>query len=122
MSMNRHIEVEREADVFRVRLKRRQMDELDVHEMADELHTLINAEGCRKLLLSLGPGTPQFLYSLFLAKLVGIRRRLLELQGQLMLTDITPEVMSVFDKCQLDKYFDFAQDRDAAMSALRTPS
>jgi anti-anti-sigma factor len=119
MSKYRHIELEREGDAFCVRLKARKLEELEIHEMADEVHALISAEGCRKLVLSLGPGTPLFLYSLFLAKLVGIRRRILEHKGQMRLVEATPEVRAVFDACQLDDYFEFAPDRAAALASFK---
>jgi anti-anti-sigma factor len=119
MSKYRHIVVDREADAFCVSLRSRKLEELEIHEMADEVHALISGEGCRKLVLSLGPGTPEFLYSVFLAKLVGIRRRLREQKGQMRVVDVTPEVMTVFEACQLDKYFEFVPDRQTGIASFQ---
>src|SRR5436309_544562 len=93
----RHIEVERRGDVFCVRLRRTELQEIDILEFADEVISLIIDQGCRKLVLHLGPGAIDCLYSVFLAKLVKIRRRLIECGGWLVLSGASPEVMSVFE-------------------------
>src|SRR6266542_41229 len=56
----RHIEIDRTGDVHCVRLCQAKMDETALYELADELDRLVSADGCRKLLLSLGPEEPQF--------------------------------------------------------------
>jgi anti-anti-sigma factor len=113
-----HIVVEREGDVTCVRLRLRHLDELAIHALGNELANLIDEGGCRKIVLSLGPGTIDCLYSVFLAKLVTAQRRLRDLHGGLILCDITPEVMSVFEACKLGSYFRFAPDRASAIAAL----
>jgi anti-anti-sigma factor len=113
-----HIAAEKEGDVFVVQLRHRRLQELEIHEMADEVHSLINADGCRKLVLVLGPDSPEFLYSVFISKLVGIRRRLAECHGDMRLAEVGPEVMGVFHACQLQNYFEFAPDRAAAVASI----
>ena len=79
--MNRpfkHIDVEGVGDVSCVSMRERKLTETDVQELAAELLSLIMDEGCRKLLFSFGPGSPSCLYSVFLAKLFTIQRRIME--------------------------------------------
>jgi hypothetical protein len=113
-----HIGVSTANDVFCVHLKNINMAEHEVHDFGAEMLRMINKEGCRKLVLSLGPDEPHVLFSVFLAKLVMIHRRLLELRGRMMLCDVNAEIMGVFKACQLDSYFDFASDSTSALAAL----
>ncbi len=114
----KHIAVERQGDVFCLRLCKHQMDEPDILEMADEVVRLINKEKCRKMVLSLGPGELDCLYSVFLAKLVMIRRHLVEQGGVLKLCDACPETIGVFKACRLADFFEFVPDKATALAAL----
>ncbi len=114
----RHISVERQGDVFFVRLLDHRMDEPDILEMADELTALITDEGCLKMILSLGPGEMDCLYSVFIAKLVMVRRHLVERGGSLVLAEATPNTIGVFEACQLKDFFRFAPDRASAVATL----
>ena len=112
------IVVERREDVFCVRLPHRRLTETEVHELADELVVLIADDGCRKLALALGPKDPEFLYSVFLAKMVMVRRRLREMGGGLKICYASTNVQSVFEACKLEEMFDFCPDFDAAITAF----
>jgi hypothetical protein len=117
-SSYRHITVERAGDVFCVRLARPRLDETAVLELADEWNALIDREGCRKLVLSLGPEDPECLYSVFLAKLVSLQRRLQEKGGALKLAEAGPHTLNIFEACRLKTFFDFIPDRAGAIEAL----
>jgi anti-anti-sigma factor len=112
------IEVDREGNITCVRLRQRRIDEPDIQVLGYELTDLVEQDGCRRLVLSLGPGSLDCLFSVFLAKLVMVHRRLLDHGGALILCDVTPEVMSVFEACKLQTYFEFAPDRAAAVAAM----
>ena len=114
----RHITVERKNGVFFVRLRRSRMDETDILEMADELVSLIADESCRKMAFSLGPNQVECLYSVFLAKLVMIRRLLGERDGKLKICEATPETVGVLEACHLKEYFDFVPDQQTAIAEL----
>ncbi len=114
----RHIEVEGIGDVHCIRLKQFKLDENGVYELGDELHHLAAQDSYRKVVLSLGPQEPQFLYSVFLAKLVTLQRRLQARGGKLKLADTSPETRAIFDACGLTGLFDFAADRAAAVAAF----
>src|SRR5262249_48812096 len=117
-----HIQVEHRGDVACVSLTDRWLDEAGVREMAEELLHLILDQGCRKLALCLGPQPLDCLYSVFLAKLVTVRRHLLERGGLLKLCAVHPETMKVFAVCRLDEYFEFCPTREAAVEAMATGS
>jgi anti-sigma B factor antagonist len=115
---HRHIDVERQGDVFCVSVRKRRLEEKEIHEMASEVLDLIDADGCRKLAFSLGPGLLDCLYSVFLAKLVTMQRRLREHKGEMKLCDVTPEVYDVFQACQLHQHFEFTPDRATAVGGF----
>src|SRR5437016_3897963 len=94
-----HLDIERLGEVFVARLRKRRLDEPAILEMANELAQLITEQGCCKLVLSLGPDTPELLYSVFLAKLVMVHRLLSERGGALKLCDLTPQCRDVFEAC-----------------------
>ena len=114
----RTIDVLPRADVFCVRLRSLRMVENELYELSGELSALINEDGCRKLALSLGPGAPECLYSVFLAKLIALQRQLGEKGGRMVLCEVSPEVRAIFDACQLGQQFHFAADFDEALQAL----
>lgn len=112
----RQITVERKNDVCCARLRQRRLDETQIHEFAEDLLGLVSDEGCTKLVLSLGPGAPECLYSVFLAKLISVQKRLRERGGAMKLCDASPDVLDVFDACKLREHFDFAPDMKTAVA------
>jgi hypothetical protein len=111
-----YLDVERRGDVFCTRLRRSQLDEPMIYELAAELRQLVTEESCRKMALSLGPDAPQCLYSIFLAKLITLQRILREHEGELVLCFVSPPVRSIFAACCLDQLFHFEPDFDAAVA------
>ena len=114
----RHIDVENRGDIFCIRLRQPQMDEAALHELSDDLGQLISEDGCCKLVMCLGPEEPQCLYSIFLAKLVALQRRLKAAGGGLKLCQVAPDTMRIFDACGLTPLFDFFPDQAAAIAAF----
>jgi anti-anti-sigma factor len=114
----RHITVERQGDVCCVRFSTPQMGETDILEMADELSRLIREEGCRKMVLCLGPGELDCLYSVFLAKLVMVQRLLQEQGGRLVLSESSALTQEIFRACHLDQHFRFVPTLEAAVAEL----
>jgi anti-anti-sigma factor len=114
----RHLEVESADQVFCVRLRKPQLDEADLYELCNELTRLFTEDGCRKMVLSLGPEEPQLLYSVFLAKLVTLRRRLEADGGALKLCEVGPGTMEIFDACGLRPLFEFYPDQAAALRSF----
>ena len=109
---------ERKQDVFCVRLKHQRLEEQQIIALADELLRLINEQDCRKMILCLGPGLLDCLYSVFLATLVMVQRNLVERGGALKLCEVSPETLGVFRACYLDRHFSFEPDQESALAGL----
>jgi stage II sporulation protein AA (anti-sigma F factor antagonist) len=114
----RHISVAWSGDVTCVRLRKVQFTEDELYELFDDLNQLVEQDGCRKLVLSLGPEEPQFLYSVFLAKLVSLQRRLNARNGGLKLCEVSPDTMKIFEVCRLDRLFEFHPDQNGGVTAF----
>jgi hypothetical protein len=93
------------------------MDESALHELGRELTHLVTEGGASKLALSLEHVSPDCLYSVFLAKLVTLRRTLHDHGGALKLCGVTPDTLGVFEACQLKNHFDFVADVSTAIAA-----
>jgi anti-anti-sigma factor len=116
----RHIEVERRGEVFCVRLRQARLDEPTIYELAGELRELVTEEGCRKMALSLGPDSPECMYSVFLAKLISLQRVLHEQGGELILCHVQSLVRDIFAACCLENLFCFRPDFEAAIAHWAT--
>ena len=115
----RYISVEHSPPLACVRLTQLIFSDAEMEELTAEIARLVDVEGCRKLVLALGPGEPQCLYSVFLAKLVNLQKRLEGDGGALALAHVTPTAMAFFQAAGLERFFQFHPDVDAACAALR---
>jgi hypothetical protein len=113
-----HIEVNQRGDVSCVRLKRFRIDEPELPNLASELIDAGSSPGCKKVALSLGPRPPECLYSVFLAKLMTVQRRLAENGCSLVLCEVTSDVQAIFQVCHLADHFQFMPDFDAAVAEV----
>jgi hypothetical protein len=111
-----HIDIDRRGEVFCVRLRQTRLDEPMIYELAADLRGLVADAGCRKMALSLGPESPECLYSVFLAKLISLQRILREHDGELVLCHVQPAVRTIFEACCLDRLFHFLPDFEAAIA------
>ncbi len=111
-----HIEVEQRGDVSCVRLKQYRIEEPDMPDLASELISLGSTPGCKKVALSLGPQPPECLYSVFLAKLMTVQRRLAEQGCTLVLCEAGVEIKALFRVCKFAEHFQFLPDFDAAVA------
>jgi hypothetical protein len=93
------------------------LDEAELADLNEEFLLLLD-DGCRLMALSLGPESPLFLYSVFLARLVTLQRMLRERGGAMVLCELNQEVMRIFEACRLDLQFRFARDLDDATTLL----
>jgi anti-anti-sigma factor len=112
------IDIERHGDICCLRLRKRELEESDLHQFSSEVNQLIQEEGCRKMVLSLGPDGPLCLYSIFLARLVSLQRRLRQAGGQLKLAHVGPEIFKIFQACNLQTLFEFCPDQKTALAEL----
>jgi hypothetical protein len=110
-----HIDVDQRGDVACVRLRRFRIEESEILELTNELMKLAATPVCKKIALSLGPRPPECLYSVFLAKLMTLQRRLADMGCTLLLCEVSPEVQAIFQVCHFAEYFHFVPDFDAAV-------
>ena len=113
-----HVNFRQEGGVFCVRIKNKYTPEEALEQLGGELARLIDEEGCRKMVLSLGPGDFECLYSVFLAKLINLQRRLESFGGALVLAGVSENTQDVFRATGLERYFKFYPDEDAALKEL----
>lgn len=115
-----HIDVQIDGDIFTVCLRDKRPDDPTVRAAAEEVESLIADDGCRKLVFRLGPLT--CIYSVLIARLIKVRRSLAERGGRLALCEVSPQIMNVFESCQLQDYFEFKPDVASAAASLKQPS
>lgn len=106
-----HIEVERQEDVFRVRSRRPHMENLDILLFGEELTSLVEKQGCRRLSLSVRG--LDVMSSLLVNKLLAVRRLLLQRGGMLELCHASEDLVKVFEGCGLGEYFTFVMEEPA---------
>jgi hypothetical protein len=114
----KHIDVEQRGDAFCVRLRKFRIDEPDIPDLTSELICLGAMPNCKKVALSLGPRPPECMYSVFLAGLMSVQRRLADKGCALLLCEAGPEVVAIFGACRLAEHFHFVPDFDAAVAAV----
>lgn len=110
------LDLRKHGEVHVVQFIGSNLDEAWIEDMAEELHHLIQRDGCRKLVLSLSG--IECLYSLLLGKLMTVRRLMHSYNGRLRLCEASPHVREVFRICCLERFFDFYDTRE---DALRMP-
>jgi anti-anti-sigma factor len=113
-----HLDYQDQDGVFCVRLKRGNLNEEGLERLSGEMARLIDEDGCRKMVLSLGPGDLECLYSVFLAKLINLQRRLESLGGSMVLTEVSPNTQDVFRATGLDRFFKFYPDQASAVQSF----
>lgn len=115
----RFIDVDEQDGVVCVRLRQLILSDQELEALGAEIARLVDEHGSRKLVLTLGPEEPQCLYSVFLAKLVNLQKRLETDGGVLALAQLSPAAMSIFHAAGLDKFFRFFPNAAAARAALQ---
>ena len=113
-----HLEVSELDGVSCVRIKDTRIHADGLEQLGTELARLVDEDGCRKMVLSLGPGDLICLYSVFLAKLINLQRRLDAAGGTMALAEASANTEQVFRATGLDRHFKFFPDPKAAVDAL----
>ncbi len=114
----KQIGFQQQGDVYCVRLMNTQLDENGLEELSAEIARLIDENGCRRMVMILGPDDPLCLYSVFLAKLVNLQRRLANTGGALALAGLSSTTQNIFAVAGLHRYFHFFPEEAAAVEAL----
>jgi len=106
------------ARVFCVHVKHRRMNEIDLHQLGEELNQLVTENGCRLIALGLGHDTIDCLYSAFIGKMMGTRKLLLSTGGHIKLCEVGPVSLGVLQTCKLTELFEIHPDMDSTVKAL----
>ncbi len=121
MSSPSKLRVRSVEDVTAVRFQESSiLDTQLIHDIAQELDQLIEAENNRKLLLDFTE--VKFFSSSALGILVTLSKKMAEIEGQLVICALAAELRKVFKITNLDKLFRFADDEVQALQMLGVPS
>jgi anti-sigma B factor antagonist len=113
----RRLEVEDIGDVTVVNfIDRKILDEQNIQLIGEQLFSLVDEVGRRKLLLNFG--NVEYLSSAALGKLITLNKKLQGVGGKLILCNIDPQIYEVFEITKLDRFFTIQKEEQAALQAF----
>jgi anti-sigma B factor antagonist len=113
----RRLEVEDIGDVTVVNFKDRKiLDEQNINIIGEQLFSLVDEAGRRKILLNFG--NVEYLSSAALSKLIILNKKIQSVKGRLVLCNILPDIQEVFKITHLDKMFTIHNEEQAALQAF----
>ena len=113
----RRLEVEDIGDVTVVNfVDRKILDEQNIQIIGEQLFSLVEEVGRRKILLNFG--NVEYLSSAALGKLITLNKKLQAAQGKLILCNIDAQIYEVFEITKLDKFFKIVKDEQAGLQAF----
>lgn len=95
------------------------LDEMNVHQLGEELNNLVDKEGKTKLVLNFTK--VKYLSSAVLGKLISLNKKVNGLKGRIGLCGINPEIMKVFKITQLDKMIPIFESEEDAVKGIAKP-
>ena len=113
----RRLEVEQIGDVTVVNfIDRKILDEQNIQIIGEQLFSIVDQEGRRKLLLNFS--NVEYLSSAALGKLITLNKKLQSVGGRLILCNIDPQIYEVFEITKLDKFFNIQKEEQVALQAF----
>jgi len=113
----RRLEVEDIGDVTVVNFTDRKiLDEQNIQVIGEQLFSLVDEAGRRKVLLNFG--NVEYLSSAALGKLITLNKKLQAAGGRLVLCNIDPQIYEVFEITKLNKLFNIHKEEQAALQAF----
>src|SRR5215472_11443934 len=110
----RRLEVEDLGDVTVVSFTDRKiLDEQNIQIIGDQLFSLVDESGRKKLLLNFG--NVEYMSSAALGKLITLNKKVQSSGGRLVLCNIDPQIREVFEITKLDKLFVIRGDEQEAL-------
>ena len=88
--------------------------EENIQEVGDQLYSLVEDEGHKKILLNFG--NVQYLSSAALGKLINLKKKVGAVKGKLKLCCIHPDLLEVFRITRLDQVFEIYASLDDAVA------
>ena len=111
------IRVRKEDGITRVEfVDRNILDEVNIHQIGEEINTLIDAESNPKLLIEFT--NVDHLSSAALGTLITIHNRVKEREGQLRLAHIDPQIYEVFASTKLNNLFQIHENAEQAVASF----
>ena len=109
----RRLEVEPIGDVTVVNfVDRKILDEQNIQIIGEQLFSLVDEQGLRKILLNFA--NVEYLSSAALGKLITLNKKLQQAGGKLILCNIDPQIFEVFEITKLDRFFKIIKEEQAA--------
>ncbi|MBX4201011.1 STAS domain-containing protein [Candidatus Parcubacteria bacterium] len=113
----RRLEVEEIGDVTVVNfVDRKIFDEQLIQTIGEQLFSLVDEDGRRKILLNFG--NVEYYSSACSGKLIALQARLDKVQGKLILCNLDPQIHEVFEIIKLDKFFKIMKEEQQALTAF----
>jgi anti-sigma B factor antagonist len=113
----RRLEVEDIGDVTVVNfIDRKILDEQNIQKIGEDLFSLVDELGRRKLLLNFA--NVEYLSSAALGKFITLNKKVQGAGGKLILCNIDPNIYEVFEITKLNKLFNIQKDEQGALQAF----
>ena len=113
----RRLEVEDIGDVTVVNFTDRKiLDEQNIQIIGEQLFSLVDEAGKKKILLNFG--NVEYLSSAALGKLITMNKKVQTAGGKLILCNIDPQIYEVFEITKLDRFFKIEKEEQAALQAF----
>lgn len=117
MGDTRHVEIEKQGEVFVVCFQSSKiLDDLVIENVAQELYQIAETAECVNLLLSFS--NVEFLSSSMLGKLISLSKRMKAKAGRLKLCAMKPQILELFTLTGLNKLFDIVDDEAVGVQSF----
>ena len=114
----RRLEVEDIGEVTVVNFTDKKiLDEQNIQIIGEQLFSLVDELGRRKILLNFG--NVEYLSSAALGKLITLNKKVQGVKGKLVPCNIAPQIYEVFEITKLDKFFTIRKEEQAALPPLQ---
>jgi anti-sigma B factor antagonist len=114
---SRSLQVEQVGDVTVVRFAAAELlDDGTIELLGEQLYTLVDHLGTRKLVLNLSP--VRRLASLMIGKIMTLHKKLKPAGGKLVLCGIDPEIRRIFDTLKLQQFLTVCREEQEALQSF----
>src|SRR5436190_1087026 len=113
----RRLEVEDIGDITVVNfIDRKILDEQNIQKIGEDLFSLVDELGRRKILLNFG--NVEYLSSAALGKFINLNKKVRGAGGKLVLCNISDDIYEVFEITKLNKLFNIQKDEQIALQSF----
>jgi anti-sigma B factor antagonist len=92
------------------------LDEQNIQVIGEQLFSLVDDLGRRKILLNFG--NVDYLSSAALGKFITLNKKVAQAGGKLILCNIAPQIYEVFEITKLNRLFKIEKEEQAALQAF----